>query len=442
MKFTNTNTQLETTAANKSWSIFLYSLLILILCACFQFYKYLLQTYPSVITHELMNEFDLTGVGLGNLAATFYYSFLVTQLFVGVLLDKFSTRFITSIAIFTCALGVFLFSYSTTAFEACLSRALIGIGVAFTTVAFMKLASLWFAPKYYPFVSSLVATSTMLGVVFGQMPLAKFIGYLGWRYCLFVIGIAGFVLALLFFLLVRDQPKSPSWRLPECKIQYSFKDALSVIKNKQNWLLMLYAGLVFSPLAVFCGLWGTPFLQEAYHLNKEQSALMVSIAFIGFGIGSPILGILSSSVLNMRLVMISFTLLSCAAICIVLYSSGMPMWLLGTLLFIFGFCLGTYMLVFSAGRAVNPPHLTATVIAMINMGDILTGLAEPAIGKILDLTWDGKIVNGVHYFSVGDYHLALTVLPAFLIISTLLLITVKDSLKEQERVLTMESLSA
>lgn len=425
----------------RKYYLFFYSLIILLLCACFQFYKYLLQTYPSVITHELMNEFNLTGTGLGNLAATFYYSFLVTQLFVGVLLDKFSTRLITSIAIFICALGIFLFSYSTETYQACLSRSLIGIGVAFTTVAFMKLAAVWFAPRYYPFVSSLVATSTMLGAVFGQMPLARFIKLLGWRYCLFVIGIAGFILAILFYLIVRDQPPT-STRVPANKIKYSFNDVLCVVKNKQNWLLMLYAGLVFSPLAVFCGLWGTPFLQEAYHLTKEQSALMVSIAFIGFGVGSPILGLLSSWIGNMRAVMIFFTLLSCAAILIVIYSASLPLWLLSTLLFTFGFCLGTYMLVFSAGRAVNPPHLTATIVAMINMGDVLTGLSEPVIGKILDLSWDGRIVNGVHYFSIANYHLALALLPAFLILSTLILLTIKGSIQEDNKMLSMDAVPA
>ena len=418
---------------------FIYSLLILFMCACFQFYKYLLQTYPSVITHELMFEFNLSGAELGNLAATFYYSFLVTQLFVGVLLDKFSTRWITACAIFICALGVFLFSYSTTATEACLSRSLIGIGVAFTTVAFMKLASVWFPAKYYPFVSSLVATSTMLGVVFGQMPLAHFINFIGWRHCLLLIGVAGFVLAILFATLVRDHPPGDD----EIKKYrgYSIKDGLSVIKNKQNWLLMLYAGFVFAPLAVFCGLWGTPFLQEAYHLNKAQSALMVSIAFIGFGVGSPILGILSSWVASLRSVMIGSTIISCIAISIVLYCPYVPITMLGSLLFIFGFCLGTYMLVFSAGRAINPPHLTATVIAMINMGDILTGLAEPAIGKILDLSWDGKVVNGAHYFSVANYHLALAVLPIFLLLSTIILLSINGSMREQH-IVSMASMPA
>src|SRR5579883_1517412 len=87
-----------------------YPVLIITLCAGFLFYKYVLQVYPSIITDQLMREFHLTGAGLGNLAATFYYAYMATQLFVGIMLDKYSTRWLTTAAIFVCALGVFLFS--------------------------------------------------------------------------------------------------------------------------------------------------------------------------------------------------------------------------------------------------------------------------------------------------------------------------------------------
>src|SRR5574338_1242424 len=87
-----------------------YPIIVISLCACFLFYKYVLQIYPSTITEQLMAEFNLTGAGLGNLAATFYYSYMIAQLFVGVILDKYSTRWLTSIAIFSCALGTFFFS--------------------------------------------------------------------------------------------------------------------------------------------------------------------------------------------------------------------------------------------------------------------------------------------------------------------------------------------
>lgn len=85
------------------------------------------------------------------------------------------------------------------------------------------------------------------------------------------------------------------------------------------------------------------------------------------------------------------------------------------------------MLVFALGKELNSISLTATVIAMINTSDgVLTSITEPAIGKLLDLKWDGTIVNGVHSFSLSSYHLALSVIPIYLIIAALLLLWVKE----------------
>ncbi|HVY52911.1 MAG TPA: MFS transporter, partial [Gammaproteobacteria bacterium] len=107
-----------------------YPILVISLCACFLFYKYVLQIYPSTTTEQLMTEFQLTGAGLGNLAATFYYSYMIAQLFVGVILDKYSTRWLTSIAILGCALSTLWFSQTDSLFAAQFSRSLMGIGVA------------------------------------------------------------------------------------------------------------------------------------------------------------------------------------------------------------------------------------------------------------------------------------------------------------------------
>ncbi len=404
-----------------------YPIVVISLCAAFLFYKYVLQIYPSIITDQLMREFQLTGAGLGNLAATFYYAYTITQLFVGVILDKYSTRWITSSAIFACALGVFLFSYAHTGLSAGLSRGLMGVGVAFATVAYMKLAAGWFPPRRYAFVSGLLATAAMAGAVFGQAPLAWFISLSDWRQALYVVGLVGFALAILFVIIVRDAP-SPLQLNTVKKPPFSLKEVLAVLKSKQNWLLTLYCGLAFAPIAVFGGLWGPPFLQTAYGLSKTESAWMVSLIFIGLGVGSPIVGMFSDHLANRRKLMMYCTLLSCAAIIPVLYFHPMPIWLLGTLLFIFGFALGAFMLVYTLGKELNNPFLTATVIAMLNTSDaVFTAITEPGIGKLLDLTWDGKIVNGVHYFSLFGYQIALSVLPLYLILAVLSLLWVKDT---------------
>jgi MFS family permease len=406
-----------------------YAYTIISLCACFLFYKYILQIYPSIITESLMREFNLNGAGLGNLAATFYYSFMVTQLFVGVMSDKYSARWITSGAIFCCALGACLFVQSHTLLAAELSRALMGVGVAFATVAYMKLAAVWFPPRQYAFIGGLLASAAMAGAVCGKAPLSWMMNALGWRESLNIIGVAGIILAFLFVIAVRDMP--PALRAEKIEAPVvSLRDVLAVLKNKQNWLLTLYGGLAFSPIAVFGGLWGDPFIQQAYNLDKTQAASLVSLVFIGLGIGSPLLGMLSDRLGDRRNLMFYSTLIGGIAISLVLYAHPMPVWVMAALLFIFGFALGSFVLVFTIGKELNSLHLTATVIAMINASDaVLDAITEPGIGKLLDICWDGKIVNGVHYFSLQSYHYALAILPIYLFTAAILLRWVKDGVK-------------
>jgi MFS family permease len=399
-----------------------YPVLVISLAAAFLFYKYVLQIFPSIITEQLMAQFHLTGASLGALAATFYYSYLITQLFVGILLDKFSMRVLTSVAIFSCAMGVLLFSSAKTTLTASLFRALMGAGVAFATVSYMKLAAVWFPARHYAFISGLLATAAMAGAVFGQAPLACFIRDFGWRYCLAGVGLAGLLLSLIFFLCVRDG----SAQAPERSVSVSLKEIIAVFKKKQNWLLTFYSGLAFSPVAVFGGLWGNPFMEQAYHLSKTEAASMVSLVFIGLGLGSPLLGMLSDK-LGRRTVMFFSTLLANLAITLVLYCNFLPLGLVSCLLFIFGFGLGAFMLVFAIGKEINPLPLTATVIAMINTCDaLLDALTEPFIGKLLDLSWGGELVHGVHQFSLQSYHVALSVLPLYLVIAAVLLLWVNE----------------
>jgi cyanate permease len=272
----------------------------------------------------------------------------------------------------------------------------------------------------------------MAGAVFGQAPLSYAINIFGWRSSLYGISIGGFVLAFLFLIAVRDKPVAITAHHHHSKV--TLKDVLSVFKSKQNWLLTLYCGLAFTPIAVFGGLWGNPFIQAAYNLSKTEAASMVSLVFIGLGLGSPILGILSDRLGDRIQVMFYCTLISCAAISIVLYFPGLPTWLLVFLLFTFGFMLGAFMIVFALGKELNSAALTATVIAMINASDgILTGVTEPAIGKLLDIKWDGTIINGVHHFSLSSYYFALSVLPLYLLVAACLLIWVGRILRAQNQ---------
>lgn len=404
-----------------------YPVILITLCACFLFYKYIMQVSPSIMTNQLMKAFHVHGLGLGNLAATFFYSYMITQFFVGILLDRFSPRLLTSLAILVAGIGTLLFAEAQTLTFAIIGRLMMGVGAAFATVSYMKFAAIWFEPKQFAFVAGLLATAAMLGAVMGEGPLSYLVGVTGWRETLLLCAAAGIVLALLFYLIARDKSDA---QLPTSQVsQYlSRRDVVAVLSNKQNWLLAFYSGLAFTPVAVFGGLWGNPYLEEAYQITRTQAATYVSFAFIGLAIGGPVLGWISSQLGNRSKVMRWGAVVALATLTLVIYCPGLPLTCVMAGLFLFGFASGAFMLGFAIGKEINAPLVAATVVALINTGDALLGsITEPLIGKFLDVNWNGSIVNGVHFFTVSDFHIAFLILPLYLLITLVLTFFIRES---------------
>jgi len=123
-------------------------------------------------------------------------------LFAGPLLDRYSSRLITAMAIGICALGAMIFASTKILLVAEFARMLIGVGAAFTTVSYMKMTSLWFKPNKMALVDGLLATGAMTGALCGQIPLAYLVANHGWQQSLIYCGMAGVVLASLFLLIV------------------------------------------------------------------------------------------------------------------------------------------------------------------------------------------------------------------------------------------------
>jgi MFS family permease len=378
-----------------------------------------------------MRRYHLDGAGLGNLAATFFYAYLIVQLFAGPLLDRLGARFLTAFAILLCAIGTMWFSHATTLFQAIIARSLVGVGAAFATVSYLKIAAIWFQPKQFAFVSGLLATAAMVGSMCGQLPFALMVVHWGWRASLFYCGLFGVLLAILFYLVVRGDKK----HLTPTKLNHSahtmkWKDIVTVLKFKPNWCLMFYSGLAFSPLAVFAGLWGDSFLQTAYHVTKPDAAMLSSWSFFGLAVGGPFFGYVSDRLSNRFSVMVFGVLLSLVAILVALYCPYISRWIEGAALFLFGVGTGAFMLVFAVGKEINAFSMTATVVAFINTGEALIGtFSEPLLGRLLDIFGRGKMLHGIRYFSTQDYRVSLILLPLYLIGALIFLLSVRKSIK-------------
>ena len=411
---------------NNQWIKKAYPWIIWTIAASFFFYKYLLQVSPSVMTADLMKAFQINAAGLGNLSAFYFYSYLLMQIPVGIMLDKYSPRVLTSIAIFVCSISTYVFSQTDSLWLACISRAFMGAGAAFAAVSCFKIAALWFKPKRFALVSGMFMTAAMLGAVGGQMPLSILVQHVGWRMALEVVGAMGIVLGVVYYLVLRDKSTQ---NIHELKNQEKICSLLErIIINKQAWALSLYSGLAFAPVSVFGGLWGVPFLEKAYSLSRTDAAFAISFIFVGFAAGAPFWGWLSDYIQRRKPVLFFGTFSALLCLLVVLYSPGQFLGSLVILLFLFGFGASGFFTSFAMIRELFPLILVATVLGIMNtFNSVFEALFEPLVGILLDKTWDGAITNGMHQFSLSGYHLSLLLLPVSLGLSLIILLVIDET---------------
>jgi MFS family permease len=408
------------------WQQKAYPWIVWLLGAGFFFYKYLVQVSPSVMTNDLMKTFQINAAGLGNLSAFYFYAYLIMQVPVGILIDKYSPRLLTAAAIFVCGLSTFIFSQTNSLGLACVARALIGAGAAFAAVSCFKLVTLWFSPKRFALVSGLCMTAAMLGGVGGQMPLSFLTQSVGWRAALQLISVMGIILGVVYLLIVRDKPM-PLPRKIHNKGSF-WGNSIFVLRSKQAWLLSFYSGLAFAPVSVFGGLWGVPFLEISYHLSRNSAAFAVSWIFIGFAVGAPFLGWLSDFIAQRKPILFAGTCIAFICIMMIIYSPTNDVGVLSLLLFFFGFGTSGFFTSFAMIRELFPLGLAGTVLGIMNTFDaVCEALFEPAVGAVLDLTWDGRVADGIHLFSVDSYHMSLLLLPLSLLIAFVLLFFIKET---------------
>jgi MFS family permease len=388
----------------------------------FFFYAWILRVSPSVMVEDLMRDFAVGGAILGNLSALYFYGYAGMQIPVGLLLDRFGPRRLMTLAAALVAVACLLFASSASLATASLMRFLIGAGCAFSLVGAMAVAGQWFARERFALLAGLAMMFGMIGGIFGQAPLRVAVNASDWRTTMASVAVIGFVLMVAAWAFVRDRHRG-SGGLGTVLVGLK-----RVASNRETWLNAV-AGLGSTgPLLAFAGLWGVPYLQAVYDIDRVTAGSVTSVTFIGWGAGAPLIGWLSDHTGNRRKPLIAGLVLSAVALAAILYVPGIPLWGAGLLCFAIGFGGSAQIVCFALVREHNPPQLSGTGIGMVNA--LVTGagaLFQPMVGWLLDLAWDGVLVEGARVYAVAAYELAFGVLVAGCVIGIFCAMAVRES---------------
>jgi MFS family permease len=390
-------------------------------CAVFFFYAWVLRVAPSVMVEELMRDFAVGAGVLGHLSAAYFYGYAGMQIPVGLMIDRFGPRRLTTIAAGICALGCVLFAFAATLTTATAGRFLIGASAAFSLVSAMAVAGQWFKPNRFALLSGVAMAFGMMGGVFGQAPLRLAIEASDWRFANLLLAGGGAALAIACWLTVRDR-----WR-GTGGIGHAFTGLASVVTHRQT-LLIAIAGLGTSaPLLGFAALWGVPFLETTYGLSRASAAATTSVLFIGWAVGGPLIGWISDRFGRRRPPLMVSLVLQTAGFVALVYVPDLPGIAITALCFLIGFFGGGQITCFALVRDNHPAKLSGTAIGFLNGAVTGAGaLFQPLVGLLLDLAWSGAMAHGARVYDASAFRTAFLSVVACGICGILCLLGVRE----------------
>jgi MFS family permease len=404
-----------------------------LLAAIFYCYIFFVRVAPSVMVAELMREFSVNAAILGNLSAVYFYAYAGMQLPVGILHDRFGPRRVLTGAAMLCALGSLLFATAESLTMAYIGRLLIGAGAGFALVGTLKVASIWHPPRRFALLTGLAISFGMVGAIGAQAPLAAAVAVTGWRWSMVIAAAFSCVLAALIWLVVRDRvgPRPEAEPPGQPGALASLRD---VMMTPQTWYMALIGGATGAPVLGFASLWGVPYMMEAYGIGRPLAALSTSLMLIGFAVGAPLFGWCSDRIGRRKEQLVAGCVVMLLSFVAAVYTPGIPLWLVQTLLFVNGLAVGSCLIAFAVAREHNRPGAVGTTTAVVNIMAVGGGGAlQPIIGWILDLQWDGRMESGARLYSAEAYEAAFLTIAAFLAGSIPIALMVRETYCRQVR---------
>ena len=387
--------------------------LVCLSAGLFFFYEFFQLNFFDVINQSLRDDFHIDAAQLSWMSSTYLWANILFLLPAGVILDRFSVRYVILSAMFSCIVGTVGFGLSYSFFWASFFHFIAGIGNAFCFLSCVVLASRWFPPRRQAFVIGSLVTMAFFGGMMAHTPLAYLNDQFGWRNAMMIDGAVGGLLFLWVLCVVKDKPAAIS--SVESRNEPLIPAFIGAVCNRQTWLCGVYTACLNLPIMVLGALWGASYLSTVHHLSTMSASRVISCLFIGSMFGCPLVGWISDAVGRRKLPMIAGALLTLLAFSPLFQGDALSEVALGIIFFAIGFVTSAQVISYPCIAESNLPSNTgaATGIAsVIIMGG--GGVGQVVFGKLVQQHHAGSI--GLNYNAV-DFEFALWMFPVAIMLA-------------------------
>ncbi|MDO4609062.1 nitrate/nitrite transporter [Corynebacterium sp.] len=253
---------------------------------------------------EAVDRFGVDATRLAVFTAVQVGVYAVSQIPVGILIDRFGPRRLLMAGALLMAAGQLVLALTASYPVAVGARVLIGAGDATAFLSVMRLLPAWFDMRRTPLLTQLTSAIGQMGQFLSAVPFLALLHGAGWTPAFGSLAAIGVLIAILAVVLVRDTPADAGLRGPRRRRTAAgaadTEDRIGtwaalriVVRHPACWQGFFTHWVGLMGVNTFALLWGMPLMTLGMGLEPAAaSSALVALTIAGI-IASPFIGIIS-----------------------------------------------------------------------------------------------------------------------------------------------------
>ena len=380
-----------------------YRVFFLLICGTVLYFFANLQrvAIPGTVFNQLQENLHASAPYITALGASFMYVYAVSQLLVGLFLDRYGGIRTILVGGFLFCLGSLLFPLFRSLPLLYLIRALTALGAS-TIYLSMVMEICRVFPRSYSLIISIFLMIGYFGGIAAGAPLAGCISVIGFTGTLVLTG------ALAFLFYIGFGSSSSTLKLPPIRNDHPIRlgNFGPGLRIRHNIILFSFSALAFSLYYVLQTVIGKKFMEDFCLISSGRAAVYISILGGLCAVSGFLFALLSKLLGNRRklpcLVNAVISVLVFTCINLMIFFNYRSQWIFPLLsLLAITSTLGPIFI--SIIQETNEPSITGSMIALINfIAYIVLAVLGNAIGFLLRV-FPPKIQNGIEIYSRESY---------------------------------------
>ncbi|MDD9952094.1 MAG: MFS transporter, partial [Zetaproteobacteria bacterium] len=271
---------------------------------CFVVYQFFQQGVIGILSTPLREDFQLNSASLSLLSSSFYFPYLLMQIPVGILYDRYGLKNAACTALVASIASLIWFASAPTFTSLIIARMAMGTTSAFAFVGMLITIQRLLPKTNFALFMALGECVAMWMVGIANQVVSSCNEVYGWRPSLIPIALFGLLIVTVLWIFGQDIPanstNSPNlmkqmhkskvgggiqpwvWvaRLPS-QGRIFFAKLGKTFALRSVWAAGAFSGLAFSVVSVFQALWLIPYLEHIHEMETQEATRISSMLYLG-----------------------------------------------------------------------------------------------------------------------------------------------------------------